>query len=138
MLQHLFTKVVPVPQAGDFWHAPMRYALQLDVILLLKRLLEHFASSAFAINTSREFDGVKIVVAAVVVTIADVFLRKIATGVAKRTHARTHASTYARTSTNTSKHAQQHQHQQNHQYHQHQTSPPKFPRSGAHTTSACP
>jgi len=84
LLQHVFTKVITVPTVGHancYWGAPMRYALQLDVILLLKRLLEHFVSSAFAINTTREFDAVKIVVAAVITTIADVFLRKIATDI---------------------------------------------------------
>ncbi len=85
LLQHLFTRVLPVPDRSKMseciWHAPMRYALQLDVLLLLKRLLEHFCSSAFAINTSREFDAVKIVVGSVVLTIADVFLRKVATDI---------------------------------------------------------
>jgi len=84
LLQHLFTRVISVPSIDNkscYWSQPMRYALQLDVILLLKRLLEHFVSSAFAINTTREFDGVKIIVAAVITTIADVFLRKIATDI---------------------------------------------------------
>jgi hypothetical protein len=82
LIQHLFTKILPVPdptvEGKDFWFGEMRYALQLDVLLLLKRLMEHFASSAFAINTSREFDAVKIVVAGAIVTIGDVFMRKIA------------------------------------------------------------
>ena len=59
-----------------------RYAIQLDVLVLLRRLLEHFTSSAFYINTSPEFDAVKIVVSSVIVTIGDVFLRKIATDIA--------------------------------------------------------
>ena len=67
---------------GHFWvDTPVVYALQLDVLLLLKRLSEHFVSSCFAIQTSREFDAVKIVVGAVIVTIADVFLRKRATDI---------------------------------------------------------
>jgi hypothetical protein len=62
-------------------HDICRYALQLDVLLLLKRLMEHFASSCFVIRTSREFDAVKIVVSATMVTLADVFLRKRATDI---------------------------------------------------------
>jgi hypothetical protein len=84
LLQHLFTKIVTVPTVGDatcYWSPPMRYALQLDVILLLKRLLEHFVSSVFAINTTREFDAVRIVVTSVIMTIADVMLRKVATDI---------------------------------------------------------
>mmetsp|Transcript_7246 Transcript_7246/g.21392 ORF Transcript_7246/g.21392 Transcript_7246/m.21392 type:complete len:5155 (-) Transcript_7246:1654-17118(-) len=86
LLQHLFTKVLPIPEcwAGTecFWFkTAIPYALQLDVLLLLKRLMEHFASSSFAIRTSREFDAVKIVVSAVMVTFADVFLRKHATDI---------------------------------------------------------
>jgi len=48
LLQHVFTVVLPVPRADsdDFWHTPMRYALQLDVLLLLKRLMEHFGQPA--------------------------------------------------------------------------------------------
>ena len=79
LLQHLFTKVLPLPRptAKDvcIWYTPMRYALQLDFLLLFKRLFEHFLSSAFAVITTREFDAVKIVVGAVVVTLSDVILR---------------------------------------------------------------
>jgi hypothetical protein len=41
LLQHVFTRVVPVPQPWRpdcFYHAPMRYALQLDVLVLLRRI----------------------------------------------------------------------------------------------------
>ena len=85
LLQHLFTKVLPVPRPTNkdncIWYTPCRYALQLDILLLLKRLFEHFVSSAFAIVTTREFDGVKIVVGSVIVTLADVMLRKEATDI---------------------------------------------------------
>lgn len=84
LIQHVFSKVLPVPDptsADCFWHTPVRYALQLDVLLLLKRILEHFVAAAFAIATTREFDAVKIVVSAAIVTLADVFLRKDATDI---------------------------------------------------------
>eukprot|EP00729_Bicosta_minor_P009922 gene9922-5877_t len=85
LLQHLFTKVLPVPRPTDkgkcIWFTPVRYALQLDILLLLKRLFEHFVSSAFAIVTTREFDAVKIVVGSVIVTLADVMLRTEATDI---------------------------------------------------------
>lgn len=43
--------------------------------------MEHFIASASGINTSREFDAIKIVVGSVIVTLADVFLRKRATDI---------------------------------------------------------
>jgi hypothetical protein len=101
LLQHLFTRVLPVPDPSHpdcFWHTPMKYAKQLDTLVLTRRLVvrplptpdavsradllitliparggplvpswlqEHFVSSSFAINLNREFDGVKMCVAAV-------------------------------------------------------------------------
>ena len=43
LLQHLFTKVLPMPDPArpeiDVWALEVRYALQLDVLLLLKRFV---------------------------------------------------------------------------------------------------
>ena len=86
LLQHLFTKVLPAPTSSSskdasLWRTPMRYGVQLDLLLLFKRLFEHFLSSSFAIITTREFDAVKIVVGAVIVTLSDVVLRAEATDI---------------------------------------------------------
>eukprot|EP01087_Luapelamoeba_hula_P004848 TRINITY_DN1482_c0_g1_i1.p1 TRINITY_DN1482_c0_g1~~TRINITY_DN1482_c0_g1_i1.p1 ORF type:complete len:4317 (-),score=602.49 TRINITY_DN1482_c0_g1_i1:51-13001(-) len=88
LLQHTFTQVVPVPQGLNskdskpcIWAISLRYALQLDILVLLQRLIEHFASSAFAIKATRSFDAVRIIVPACMAAIADVVIRKRATDI---------------------------------------------------------
>jgi hypothetical protein len=63
------------------WAQPMRYGVQLDTLLLLQRLSEHWASSAFSLQATRSFDGVKIVIPAVMTAIADATIRKRATDI---------------------------------------------------------
>jgi len=89
LIEHTFTRVVPVPKpqsAGAayqscVWAQPVIYAYQLDVLVLLQRLIEHFASSAFSIQATRSFDAVKIIVPACMAAIADAMMRKIATDI---------------------------------------------------------
>jgi len=85
LIQHVFTKIVPVPKSDSspdcIWSVPVLYAQQLDITLLLKRLMEHFAASVYAIRATKEFDAVKIVVSAAMTTLADCLLRKIATDI---------------------------------------------------------
>lgn len=52
-----------------------RYGTQLDILLVLWRLAEHFASAAVSMAASRSFHGVRIVVPAAIATIADAVLR---------------------------------------------------------------
>lgn len=59
----------------------MRYALQLDILLLLQRVAEHWASSAFSLQATRSFDASKIIVPGVFAAIADAVLRKKATDI---------------------------------------------------------
>ena len=69
LLQHLFTQVIPCPRSrGDplyescIWAQPCKYMAQLDVLVLMKRIVEHFASSVLAIPTTRSLDTVRLIV----------------------------------------------------------------------------
>eukprot|EP00759_Apiculatamorpha_spiralis_P055747 PhF_6_TR7895/c0_g1_i2/m.11637 len=85
LIEYVFTQLIPVPagpKAGRacFWmDTPMRYGVQLDVVILVNRILEHFVSSAFSLQTTRSFDAVRIVTSGAIVAIADCVLRKVAT-----------------------------------------------------------
>lgn len=88
LIEHTFTQVVPVPKGKSspefsrcIWAAPMRYALQLDILILLQRLIEHFASSALSLQATRSFDAVRIIVPACMAALADAVIRKKATDI---------------------------------------------------------
>jgi len=88
LLEHTFAQVIPLPRPqvsteyeSCLWRTPMRYALQLDILILLQRLAEHFTSSALAIRPTRPFDAVRIVVPACIAAIADSVIRRRATDV---------------------------------------------------------
>jgi len=79
---------VPLPKghsnpdyANCIWQTPIRYALQLDILVLLQRIIEHFASSAFSIQATRSFDAIRIIIPACIAAIADVTMRKRATDI---------------------------------------------------------
>ena len=68
LMQHVFTYVIPVPrpsdatrlrrpQAWDFGPS-LRFGQQLELLLLLQRLAEHFAAAAFSLKASKALDGV--------------------------------------------------------------------------------
>eukprot|EP01083_Nonionella_stella_P030773 84290_1 len=88
LIEHTFTQVVPVPAGKNspdhstcLWAQPLRYALQLDILILLQRIIEHFASSAFSLRATRSFDAVRIVVPGCMAAIADAVMRKAATDI---------------------------------------------------------
>ena len=88
MIAHTFTHIVPVPlptsspqYPGSVWATDLRYALQLDVLILLQRIIEHFAASVFSLEPTRSFDAVRVLIPAVLLSIADVVLRKTATDI---------------------------------------------------------
>jgi hypothetical protein len=58
------------------WDADMSYELQVELLLCLQRLAEHFMAAAFSLQQSRAFDGVVIVVAGCLAALADVVVRK--------------------------------------------------------------
>lgn len=88
VIQHTFCGLVPTPLGSNHpgvkncvWDTPVRYALQLDILLLLQRISEHFASSSCSLQVSRNFDAVRIVVAGAIAALADCMIRKIATDI---------------------------------------------------------
>ena len=90
LIQHTFTCVLPMPKPeGEgvgavfegqcLWRTPMLYDQQLGALLLLQRLVEHFAASAFSLDHTRSADGVRMVVPACAAAIADCVMRQLAT-----------------------------------------------------------
>ena len=61
------------------WDGDISYDLQVELMLTLQRLCEHFVSSVMSIQQSRPFDAVCIVVPGCICAISDALMRKIAT-----------------------------------------------------------
>ena len=66
------------------WRTPLLYDQQLGLLLLLQRILEHFAASVLSLDHTRSLDAVRMVVPACVAAVADVVMRQIATDEASR------------------------------------------------------
>jgi hypothetical protein len=88
LIEHTFVHVVPLPKpifsekgAHCIWRNEMRYALQLDILILLQRIMEHFASSSLSLRPTRPFDAVRIIVPGCIASIADAVMRKKATDI---------------------------------------------------------
>lgn len=60
------------------WHAKVDYETQLDTMILLQRLVEHFAAAVFTVDHTRPIDAVRMVVPLCIAAIADVMMRKCA------------------------------------------------------------
>eukprot|EP01063_Lacrimia_lanifica_P039595 TRINITY_DN8724_c1_g4_i1.p1 TRINITY_DN8724_c1_g4~~TRINITY_DN8724_c1_g4_i1.p1 ORF type:complete len:4579 (+),score=2099.61 TRINITY_DN8724_c1_g4_i1:248-13984(+) len=82
LIQHLFIHVLPLPrwkhkdciwQAGD-----MTYSQQMEALLVIQRLMEHWASCCFSLRATPEFDAVRITVAGAMAVTADCVLRQLA------------------------------------------------------------
>ncbi|KAH8066222.1 hypothetical protein JL722_639 [Aureococcus anophagefferens] len=88
LLTHVFTRVLPVPRPRGaladrarpcLWaDEDILYGQQLDGLILLQRLVEHFAAAAFSINSTRAADGSRTVVPAVAAAVADALARRAA------------------------------------------------------------
>ena len=81
LIEHVFVHIVPVPQPGDskqdcIWAHPLSYSQQLDIVILLQRIMEHFASAACSLHPTKSFDAVRIVVVACITALADSVLRR--------------------------------------------------------------
>lgn len=81
LIEHVFIHLVPLPlpQPGNedcIWSKPMTYAQQLDIMILLQRIMENFASAAFSLHSTKSFDAVRIVVAAAIAAVADCVMRR--------------------------------------------------------------
>ena len=62
--------------ARCIWDAEITYELQVEVLLLLRRLAEHFAAAAMSVTQSRAFDAVCVVVPGCLAALADVVMRR--------------------------------------------------------------
>lgn len=60
------------------WDEEITYELQVELLLTLQRLTEHFVAAFFSIQQSRSFDSVGIIVAGCITAVADAVIRKIA------------------------------------------------------------
>ena len=81
MLEQLFTHVIPVPKpplddSPCIWRTKIDRAQQLDTIVILHRLVEHFAAAASSLQATKPFDAVRIIVPGVIAAVADGLLRQ--------------------------------------------------------------
>ena len=60
------------------WDGEIDYELQVELLLTLQRICEHFVASAMSTQQSRPFDAVCITVPGVIAAIADVVMHKLA------------------------------------------------------------
>eukprot|EP00966_Prymnesium_polylepis_P291327 6729182-Prymnesium_polylepis.1 len=67
--------------ADCLWHQPLEYDDQLDLILLLQRIVEHFASSALSLELTPALDASRMFVPAAIAAVADALLRQVATDI---------------------------------------------------------
>ena len=57
----------------------LRFCFQVEMLLTLQRLMEHFAAAAFSIQQTRSFDAVCVCVPGCIAAIADSLMRRCAT-----------------------------------------------------------
>ena len=85
LIQHVFTHLVPVPvppeskaHSNNAWSfgPDLLWAQQLEIVLTLQRICEHYAGAVFSILPSKAFDAHKLVVFAAMAAIADHALRQ--------------------------------------------------------------
>ena len=58
------------------WDEDITYELQLELLLVCQRLMEHFAAAAFSIQQCRPFDAVCIIVPGCIAAVADALMRR--------------------------------------------------------------
>ena len=87
LVQQTFTVLLPLPMPDtdpmassgvDVWRSTMTYPDQHSILLLIQRLMEHFAASVFSLDHTRSLDAVRMVVPACMAAIADCVLRQVA------------------------------------------------------------
>lgn len=64
--------------AACIWDEPITYELQVELLLTLQRITEHFTAACLSIQQSRPFDAVCIIVTGCLTALADAIMRKIA------------------------------------------------------------
>lgn len=58
------------------WDQDIKYELQVELLLVLQRVVEHFVASVFSIQQDRPFDGVSIVTLGCITALADAIMRR--------------------------------------------------------------
>ncbi|KAH9261268.1 hypothetical protein BASA81_000972 [Batrachochytrium salamandrivorans] len=58
------------------WDQDIKYELQVELLLVLQRLVEHFVASVFSIQQDRPFDGVGIVTLGCITALSDAIMRR--------------------------------------------------------------
>ncbi len=89
LIRHLFLHVIPIPLCDghpeankDFWiKNRTSFATKVLMMRLLSMIARHYACCCLSMRNSRSFDGVRILVAAAIVCVADRVLRIPATDV---------------------------------------------------------
>ncbi|CAJ1390236.1 unnamed protein product [Effrenium voratum] len=94
LVQHVFTRLLPVPlgpisraraaNADAVWGGITPPEQQVEVALVVKRIAQHFAMSCGATTAHRGFDGTRVIVLAVMVTLMDRLLRQTTTATTSR------------------------------------------------------
>ena len=67
-----------IVESACIWDEPVTYELQVELLLTLQRITEHFAAASLSISQSRPLDAVCIVVTGCLAALADAVMRKIA------------------------------------------------------------
>merc|ERR1712023_212043 len=65
-------------EAHCIWDQPIDYATQVELLLTLQRIMEHFAAATMSIQQSKSFDGTCIIVPGCITAVADAIIRKVA------------------------------------------------------------
>ncbi|CAJ1341409.1 unnamed protein product [Effrenium voratum] len=68
LLQHVFTELVPLPLGPATQKAPLNLR---ELLLILRRLAEHFAAASCTLASNKGFDATKITVFGAIASIAD-------------------------------------------------------------------
>jgi hypothetical protein len=67
-----------VTELDCIWDEPITYELQVELLLCLQRIIEHFAAAAMSIHQCRPFDAVCIVIPGAIAAISDAIMRQLA------------------------------------------------------------
>lgn len=92
MLQHVFTRVIPLPMPWNhplksklcFWTQPLRYSDQVDIMRSLNRCARHFLACAVSVRVTRAFDAARVLTVSCMAVIADTLMRCVASDVPSR------------------------------------------------------
>ena len=58
------------------WDEDISYELQVELLLVLQRLMEHFSAAALSLQASRPLDAVKVIVPGCICAISDAIMRR--------------------------------------------------------------